>query len=44
MLLEIEGKNAEAIKLYQQIKEKFPRTERGYSIDKYLARLGVTKS
>jgi len=44
MLLEIEGKNVEAIKLYQQIKEKFPRTERGYSIDKYLARLGVTKS
>jgi tetratricopeptide (TPR) repeat protein len=44
MLLEIEGKNAEAIKLYQQIKEKFPRTERGYSIDKYLARLGATKS
>jgi len=44
MLLEIEGKNAEAIKLYQQIKEKFPRTERGYGIDKYLARLGVTKS
>ena len=44
MLLEIEGKNADAIKLYQQIKEKFPRTERGYSIDKYLARLGATKS
>jgi tetratricopeptide (TPR) repeat protein len=44
MLLEIEGKNAEAIKVYQEIKEKFPRTERGYSIDKYLARLGATKS
>jgi len=44
LLLEIEGKNADAIKVYQEIKEKFPRTERGYSIDKYLARLGVTKS
>ena len=44
MLLEIEGKNDEAVKVYQQIKEKFPRTERGYSIDKYLARLGATKS
>lgn len=44
LLLEIEGKNADAIKVYQEIKEKFPRTERGYSIDKYLARLGATKS
>lgn len=43
MLLEMDNKSAEAIEMYQQIKEKFPRTERGYSIDKYLARLGIVK-
>jgi len=42
MLYEIMGKNKEAIEQYRQIKEKFPRTEKGYSIDKYLARLGET--
>ena len=36
------GKNDEAVKLYQIIKEKYPKTQRGFSADKYLARLGVT--
>lgn len=44
LLLEMGGKNKEAIEIYRQIKEKFPRTERGYTIDKYLAKLGETKS
>jgi tetratricopeptide (TPR) repeat protein len=44
LLLEMGGKNKEAIEVYKQIKEKFPRTERGYTIDKYLAKLGETKS
>lgn len=35
------GKNDEAVKLYQIIKEKYPKTQRGFSVDKYLARLGV---
>ena len=43
MLYELAGKNKEAIEIYVQIKEKFPRTEKGYNIDKYLARLGETK-
>jgi tetratricopeptide (TPR) repeat protein len=44
LLLEMAGKNKEAIEVYKQIKEKFPRTEKGFAIDKYLARLGETKS
>ncbi|MGE5109150.1 MAG: tetratricopeptide repeat protein [Sphingobacteriales bacterium] len=35
------GKNDEAVKMYQIIKEKYPKTQRGFSADKYLARLGV---
>ncbi len=44
LLLETAGKTKEAVEVYKQIKEKFPRTERGFTIDKYLARLGETKS
>lgn len=44
LLLEMSGKTKEAVEVYKQIKEKFPRTERGFTIDKYLARLGETKS
>lgn len=43
LLSEMNGKNEEAIELYQQLKEKYPRTEKGFVVDKYLARLGVTK-
>jgi tetratricopeptide (TPR) repeat protein len=39
-LYESLGKNKEAIEMYKLIKEKYPRSERGYSVDKYLARLG----
>lgn len=38
---EILGKNDEAVKAYQIIKEKYPKSQRGFSVDKYLARLGV---
>jgi tetratricopeptide (TPR) repeat protein len=44
LLLEMQGKTKDAIEVYQEIKNKFPRTEKGFIIDKYLARLGVTKS
>ena len=43
LLTEMSGKNDEAIELYQQLKDKYPRTEKGFVVDKYLARLGVTK-
>lgn len=39
-LLESLGKNKEAAEQYKKIKEKYPNTQRGYDIDKYLARLG----
>jgi tetratricopeptide (TPR) repeat protein len=42
-LYESMGKNAEAIEAYKKIKEKYPRSERGFDIDKYLARLGVVE-
>ncbi len=42
-LYESMGKNQEAIEMYQLIKDKYPSSLEGYEIDKYLARLGVTK-
>jgi tetratricopeptide (TPR) repeat protein len=43
LLLEMEGKNKEAAELYQEIKDKFPRTEKGFVADKYLGRMGSGK-
>jgi predicted negative regulator of RcsB-dependent stress response len=40
-LYESMGKTQEAIAMYQLIKDKYPTSQRGYDIDKYLARLGV---
>jgi tetratricopeptide (TPR) repeat protein len=42
-LYEMMGKNKEAIELFQQLKDKFPRTERGFTAEKYLGRLGATE-
>jgi len=42
-LYESMGKTQDAIAMYQIIKEKYPTSQRGYDIDKYLARLGVIK-
>ncbi len=42
-LYESMGKTKEAIEMYQAIKDKYPTTQRGADIDKYLARLGVVK-
>lgn len=42
-LYESLGKNDEAISAYKQIKEKYPKSDRGFDIDKYLARLGVVE-
>lgn len=41
LLSEMNGKNDDAIELYRIIKNKYPRTEKGFIIDKYLARLGA---
>lgn len=43
-LLESMGKNKEAIDIYKEIKEKYPKTEKGFSIDKYIYRLSVEKN
>lgn len=37
------GKRNEAVEMYKLIKEKYPKTERGALVDKYLARLGELK-
>ena len=42
-LYELMGKNKEAIDLYTELKHKFPQTERGFSADKYLGKLGATE-
>ena len=41
MLCETLGKEEKAAEFYKEIKEKYPRSEKGYQIDKYLARVGV---
>jgi len=40
-LYESMGKNKEAIEMYQMIKDKYPTSQRGYDIDRFLARLGA---
>ncbi|MBC7827166.1 MAG: tetratricopeptide repeat protein [Chitinophagaceae bacterium] len=43
LLYETMGKNNEATEMYSIIKQKYPSTQRGIEIDKYLARLGKIK-
>ena len=42
-LYESMGKDKEAIEMYQLVKDKYPGSQRGFDIDRYLARLGVVK-
>jgi hypothetical protein len=37
------GKADQAVEMYQLIKDLYPRTEKGFIIDKYLARVGASK-
>lgn len=37
------GKSKEAAELYKEVKEKYPKTDKGLLADKYLARLGETE-
>lgn len=43
-LLETMGKNNDALELYKELKEKYPKTEKGYGADKYIYRLSVEKN
>lgn len=43
LALEKANKPQEAIAVYQEIKQKYPQTNEGREMDKYLARLGVVK-
>lgn len=39
--LELNGKNDAALEIYKQIKQNYPKSEKGFSIDKYIQRLDV---
>ncbi len=43
-LLESMNKNSEALEVYKQIKDKYPKTQVGFSIDKYIERLNIEKN
>lgn len=44
MLSEVNGNTKEALDLYKQLKEKFPRTDKGFQADKFINRLEVGKN
>lgn len=44
LLQETTGKTKEALELYKELKEKFPRTEKGFQADKYIYRLSIEKN
>jgi tetratricopeptide (TPR) repeat protein len=39
--LELNGKNDAALEIYKQIKKDYPKSEKGFSIDKYINRIQV---
>ena len=39
-----DGKNKESIEVLKTIKEKYPKSEKGANVDKYLAKLGVIEN
>ena len=44
LLLETMGKNSEALEIYKDLKQRYPKTEKGYSADKYIYRLSVEEN
>ncbi len=44
LLSETSGKTKEAVALYQEIKDKFPKTDKGFQADKYIYRLSLQKN
>jgi tetratricopeptide (TPR) repeat protein len=44
LLSETTGKTKEALELYKELKEKFPKTDKGVQADKYIYRLSIEKN
>jgi TolA-binding protein len=44
LLLETKGKQDEALALYKEIKEKFPKTDKGFQAERYIYRLSIEKN
>jgi tetratricopeptide (TPR) repeat protein len=44
LLAETNGNAQQALELYKELKEKFPRTDKGFQADKYINRLSVEKN
>ncbi|MBV9988666.1 MAG: tetratricopeptide repeat protein [Chitinophagaceae bacterium] len=44
LLAETTGNSAKALELYKELKDKFPRTEKGFQADKYIYRLSIEKN
>jgi tetratricopeptide (TPR) repeat protein len=44
LLSETSGNTTQALELYKELKEKFPRTEKGVQADKYIYRLSIEKN
>ncbi len=44
LLLETMGKSTDALALYQSLKTKFPKTDKGSQVDKYIYRLNIEKN
>ncbi len=44
LLEETAGKTKEALDLYKELKDKFPKTEKGFQADKYINRLSIEKN
>lgn len=44
LLSETTGKTKEALSLYKELKEQFPKTEKGFQADKYINRLSLEKN
>jgi tetratricopeptide (TPR) repeat protein len=44
LLSETLGKTKEALELYKTIKAKYPKTDKGYQVDKYIYRLSIEKN
>ena len=43
LLNETMGKTSEAVALYKELKDKFPKTDKGFQADKYIYRLSLEK-
>jgi tetratricopeptide (TPR) repeat protein len=44
LLEETNGKPKEALELYKELKDKFPKTDKGFLADKYIYRLSIEKN